>query len=300
MALPKQVVEGKKKAEDFVKDQEGEKITSENIPDEGNPEGNPDVTPVVDKDWKSEYEKSEHKYNVLQGKYSAEVPRSSAKVKELTKKDEEAQTLITSQREEIDGLKSQSIDDEEQILETDYPGITEYINKRVDEKAKNLSRSDNPDVTQKVERLENRVNKTAEDDFFGKLAKDVPNWEKIVKDENFALFLQEIEPYSGKSKYDLLEEAQNSLNANRVAQFYLDYQPAETPKGKKVEDFVSPGSGVTPAPADNTQPAKSFTEEKIQSFYSDLARGKFKGVEGKKRADAIKAQINAYLTSKRE
>lgn len=321
MALPKQVEEAARKADEMAKEQGGVeepsvngKTDEKNIPEES-PKETLDTTPKapepdeVDKDWKPEYEKEKHKYDVLQGKYSKEVPRLSAENKELIAKNEEIESQIASMREELDGIKNFDDDEKQKLKEDfpnreDFPDIADYVDRMIDTRFKeaNLNTSN---VTQKVDTLEERVNKSAEDTYIKKLTRLVPDWKTIMGDEDFALSLQEVEPYSGRTKHDLAMEAQDNLDADRVARFYKDFSnskepPEEKPKGKEVGEFVSPGAGKSPAPVDTAEPVKPFTKEEIKHFYSAYARGHFKGEEGEKRAKKIEAQINAYLVSKKE
>ena len=312
MAIPRQVEEAAKKADEMMKEHGGVKeppadegnIVNENIP-EGNPEevsnetpegkseGTPETTPKSDKDGIDELL---HKYKVLQGKYNAEVPRLAEEKRELAAKIKELETKLASLQENISIRQPEDEDDQSFVEE--FPDIANYVNKALEKKLKEVS----PDVTQKVDTLEKKVNKTAEDYYVEKLTKLVPDWQEIRDDPDFASSLEEVEPFSGKTKYDLALEAQNNLDADRVAQFYIDYknkkQPRQKTTKKKVEDYVSPGAGNSPSPADTAQPMRTFTEKQIRDFYSALARGHFKGEEGKKQAQKIEAQIHAFLLNK--
>ena len=214
------------------------------------------------------------KYLVMKGKYDAEVPRLIKQVKELEKPVVEPESVF-------DDINLGDGGD----FAADYPDIAKYIDSKIQ------------GVPDKISTIEKTVHRTATELYLDKLNAEVPKWEETVKDGDFSLWLQEYDPASGKTRYELAKEAEDSLDAKRVAWFYKQYNKAKAPEKKSAEDFVTPPSGSSPQiKLSPGAPLKQFTKAEITNFYSAKARGKIE----KSVADKVEAQIDAFLNSRRE
>ena len=220
------------------------------------------------------------KYLVMKGKYDAEVPRLIKQVKEL--ENPVADTDASLEPESVfDDISSGDGGN----FAADYPDIAKYIDSKIQ------------GVPDKISTIEKTVHRTATELYLDKLNAEVPKWEETVKDGDFSLWLQEYDPASGKTRYELAKEAEDSLDATRVAWFYKQYNKTKAPEKKSAEDFVTPPSGNSPhMKLPSGAPLKQFTKAEIANFYSAKARGKIE----KSVADKIEAQINAFLNNRRE
>jgi len=77
-----------------------------------------------------------------------------------------------------------------------------------------------------------------EEDYFEALEEAVPDIWTINKDPEFLNWLQGIDPLNNRPRQDLINEAQDRLDANRVAQFFKAWQRGGA--GKPKEEAITP------------------------------------------------------------
>ena len=253
--LPTQVANAEKKAEELER-----KIGEEPVPD-----GSGADVPAQDsdKDWKAEYEKAKHKYDVLQGKYNAEIPRLSQELEELKSKN--------------------AVSEEEEVSDEDlFSGITDDtdVEKIVEDKLKPVK-----DV----------VDTLANSTYTKTLTEKVPDWQEIYNDGDFVEWLNIVEPASGRTRLDLAKEAEVNRNADRVAWFLQQYKSSKSkPASPSVETYVSPASSSSKISSSQTAPPMKLNDEIIRNYYSAVARGKVSEDTQK----VMEAQIQNYIKGK--
>jgi hypothetical protein len=227
-------------------------------------------------DWKA-------KYHVLEGKYRAEVPRMAEEIRSL-------KAEIRELREKAQATpatpSTPPADDYRQKFD---PELIDVIEKLAEQKAQALVGP----VTQTVQ-------KSAFEQFVDRVRKSVPDLDDIDAMHEFGDFMAERDVFSGRTRQDLLNEAAQGGDAERVIAFYdafksklkganpppaeppaLAYQPPAPP----VAAVVPPQSGSPGAPA----PAKIWTSSEIASFYASVTKGHYRGRE------AQVAQIEAEI-----
>ncbi len=134
-------------------------------------------------------------------------------------------------------------------------------------------------------------NRSAEERFFERLAERVPNWQEINGNGRFHEWLLTPDPMTDITRQTYLEDAQKSLNLDRVVNIFQQWATAtgtlaETqqrqPQGRpnaaasELERQVAPGK----ATAGTTPPQKqqrTWSPEQITKFYNDVTRGVYKG-----------------------
>jgi hypothetical protein len=173
------------------------------------------------------------------------------------------------------------------------------------------------ELAERLKRLEGRVEgvgtvieKTQQQDIYQSLASAVPEWRQINKSDQFKLWLQQPDSYSGRRRHDLLTEAFSRHEANRVVTFFRGFlteaaglprnpqaqAPSAPPlpgngngSGKpSLEDFTAPGrarSAPQPLPPDKP----IYSHAWIAKFMADKRTGKYRGREAD--ADAIERDI---------
>jgi len=77
----------------------------------------------------------------------------------------------------------------------------------------------------------------AEEEYFNALEEAVPDIWTINKDPKWLEWLGQEDPLTGKTRQQLIEEAQNNLDANRVANFFKTFSGGN---GKPKEDLITP------------------------------------------------------------
>lgn len=161
--------------------------------------------------------------------------------------------------------------------------------------------------SKQVGTLQQSVNHVAEESnaergarFTRRLGHLVPTWEQINVDPLFVNdWLQQTERLSGRSRLQLLRDAYQALDADRAAQFFLDYQeemnpaPAEAPPSHvpKPTSLVTPGRSRATAAPKQSGSGKVWTRADIAKLYDDKMKRKITAEEfAKQERDLFKAQ----------
>jgi hypothetical protein len=166
-----------------------------------------------------------------------------------------------------------------------------------------LAASLNTSVLPQVQRVAHQQAMSSEERFWTALSNSVPNWQQINNDSGFQNWLLSIDPLTGISRQTYLEQAQNSLDVNRVVAFFQSYsessgkfladanaQPNRSAVSSQLEKQVNPGrskGGSPPA----TQNAKTYTAADITDFFNKVRQGVYRGKEDER--DRIERDIFA-------
>ena len=137
--------------------------------------------------------------------------------------------------------------------------------------------------------------KTAYNTFLTVLSDLVPDYAAINVDSKFAEYMEGYDEHTGAKRIDAFRQAEQYLDANRVADFFLDYKESR-PRSKRetLEDHMTPdnsaGSNAPPSKAK----VETFTARQVEDFFNDIARGVYRNRQ--KEANEIEARITkAYV-----
>jgi hypothetical protein len=253
-------------------------------------------------DLTSRLDELSRRFDTLQGKYNAEVPRLHAENallrSQLEQKTREAEAAASSVPK-VSGQPVTSAQEPEVMayIRKEMPDLEKaimYIVGREIQAALPSFSSTINEVSKKVERVERTAATTAESAFKEALTAKVPNWIQINQDPDFSTWLSEVDRYSGMSKFDLLRAAYSQYNVNSVAAFFADFVEEKKARqsgasGNKGR-FVNPPAGGPGAPPSNQNNQKRFTRAEVQKFYNDLNSNKYMGREDE--AKRIEAEID--------
>lgn len=141
----------------------------------------------------------------------------------------------------------------------------------------------------------------ARNQMLERLGQEVPEWQKLNRDDDFLGWLQEVDPYSGQQRHSMLKSAYERNDAHRVAAFFKGFlrevaavaPQASHPDGPgkskapgkvPLERLAAPGrakpTATTSVPADDKP---IITRADIAQFYRDVNAGKFNGREAEKK-----------------
>jgi len=277
MSVPRAVAEAEERAnklhEELLKQQRNEPTPPQAETDQqAAPEADAESSSMgVSPDPKTSDSKDdsyEHRFKVLQGKYNSEVPRLSQENKEL-------KATLKSLQEQVDELKTQPA---EPLVKQEE--IDEYGEGLIDV-ARRIAQEELAKKDAKIKRLEDKLDalegtttKTVEKDFYSTLSARVPEWEKINADKSFHKWLDEVDELAGYRRQDLLSQAEQARDADRVIKFFKAFektskkQVADT--NLALESQVSPTANRTPnAPAAK----KIWTRAEISEFYRRVRAG---------------------------
>lgn len=300
MNLPRAVIEAEKRADEILASlQQSQQQPAQDpvLPVEGAAPETPTETPVApvedqqtaapqeeDQSWKS-------RYDVLIGKYNAEVPRLAAEKREL-------RSEIDTLKREVEQLKSKpqptSLVKPEEVQEFGEP-LVDLIRRAAREEVA----AKDAEIASLKARLDNHETvtiKSKTESFYDDLGTTVPEWMSLNEDKAFLNWLNEYDEFAGKTRLTLLQEAEQALDAKRVAKFFLTWKQNLTNKSaaatRSLEQQVVPDASrsTSPPPA-----RKIWTSAEIAAFYADVRGGRYSD----KDAAAIEADINAAISENR-
>lgn len=150
------------------------------------------------------------------------------------------------------------------------------------------------------------VSTNARQSMFNALAEKVPNWEEVnIKDE-FLMWLDLPDAYTGTIRKKLLSDAFERNEAPRVIAFFKGFlseeaatapqpgseqPPADQPARPSLEEFAAPGRAKNAASTLTPVEKPIITPAHISQFYLDVNRGKYRGRDDEK--NRIEAEIFA-------
>jgi hypothetical protein len=241
------------------------------------------------------------KWRTLQGMYNAEVPRLHQQNREMSQRVQHMEQLLASLSAQQTYTPAQPVVDK---LVTDKD-VEEY-GESLDVMRK-VSREELGSVAQRIAQIEqalrqmqtsvvpqvqavaHRQQMTAEQQFWADLSGAVPNFRQVNDHPDFQSWLLQADPLTGITRQTYLDDAQRSLDAGRVANFFRAWlestgqaavaQSTVPAASSELEKQVSPGrSRSTGTPAASKQ-GKVYTPQDIQKFFNDVRQGKYKGRE---------------------
>jgi hypothetical protein len=248
----------------------------------------------------------EHKYKTLQGRYNSDVPALQTQVKELktqletaiSKLDEVAKPAAKEQRpvvdpQDVEAFGSDLVGMVQRVAERMFGGAAKDFKDQAARLEQRLAQ-----VEEALKGTSQTVAVTAEQAFFDRLAKLVPNWEEINANQAFLDWLAEVDPVYGQPRQVALNAAQQSLNAERAANVFKAFSATlpQQPKTSPVDKQVSPKASATAAPS-GTDNKPVYTQKQITDFYNDVARGAYRSRP--QELMQIEAKINAAIAEGR-
>lgn len=227
------------------------------------------------------------RYKTLKGKYDKEVPRLHQELKQL--RDENAfmrsklelleQMVVQKSQSQPSGISEQEAGDPEiEQLKEDFPEIYRAITKLLDRVTKKVVTKD------EIKQVEDKVTQATFQTFYNKLDNLVPDWRTLNEDPDFLAWLNDRDPFTGRTKLELLRLAYQEGDADRVAVFFNEYKKQKQPSPQNdLSKLASPPRGRSPSPAAGGSTNKPFfTEEQITDFYLKKAQGKIPKAEAER------------------
>ena len=260
---------------------------------------------------KDEEETYEQRWRSLQGMYNAEVPRLHAERRELTNRVQQLEQLLasmTAKPSEQAETPAEKLITEQDI--EDYGDSIDVMRRVFREEAGALKQENaqlrqmlqqmQANVVPKVQQLSQRQAVSSEQAFWAELQTAVPDWQDINTSREFQSWLLEVDPLTNVPRQTYLEDAQRNLDARRVVNFFTAWKgQAGVPNARstrtaqsasELEKQVAPGRGRSGGNKTAGEP-KTYTQEDIKRFFTDVQKGKYKGKETER--DRIERDIFA-------
>jgi hypothetical protein len=241
-------------------------------------EAPPAPPPEEDASWRRRYE-------VLEGKYKAEIPRMAAELRNLKAQLNEAQAKANPPAPAPSKLKPEEVE--------------EYGEKFIDvvkRAASEVVPGDVGEIRQQVEQLKGETLRLSKERFFSDLNRQAPQWERLNEDKDFLTWLAGVDPFTGQVRQDLFDQATAQMDAWRVANFFNSYgseQPAAAPEPDPIAEQIEPPTSRVAAPPPGK---KIWTTVEIGRFYADV-RARRVNPEDQRRieADIFAAQAEGRI-----
>jgi len=242
------------------------------------------------------------KYKTLQGMYNAEVPRLHQQNREMTQRIQQMEQLLASLSAQQADASAPPAAVERIVTDQDVAEYGESL-----DVMRKVSREELGPVAQRIAKLEGLLQQmqmnvvpqvqavaqrqqiSAEQQFWADLSTAVPNFRQVNDNPAFQTWLLQADPLTGITRQTYLDDAQRSLDALRVSNFFRTWlestgqaavaQPTGRGPSSELEKQVAPGrSRGAGAPANPNQ-GKMYTPADIQKFFNDVRSGKYKGRE---------------------
>lgn len=272
----------------------------------GDPESQPEV--------KSERTDWKQKYSVLKGKYDAEVPRLHLDLRDANDRISKLEDKISSLAEKPEVEKEQPRTDFTPEEIADYgEDLLDVIGRKARQIVEQEYRPTINSLESELKTLRTQVGETGQkvakqetNEVFAVLDREVKDWRKTNTDPEFHEWLEQVDPFSGETRKDLLLRAFNRKNAQQVKAFFESYTQENaavipntadsTPSGQggtdtgsrlDLNEYVAPGTPKGGGNAGAPRDKRVWTSAEIGKFYSDVQKGRYKNrAEDKARIEA--------------
>lgn len=238
-----------------------------------------------------------NKFQTLEGKYRAEVPRQASQLREYSDRVQRLeQTLANMATAPAQAPQSgaNSLVSPEEVEEYGEDFVS-MIRRVAQEEAGRAVQTVAPRIQEVQGELQRNRAQTAIDRVYAQLDADVKNWREINKSDEFLAWLDEEDPFAGETRKVLLRNAFDRKDGPRVLTFFtgfLDQQrtiqpqpsaqpqtpPARTQPRVSLEQLAGPrgGSSGNGAHAAEEAPIQPWTRRQIAAFYKDVQQGRYK------------------------
>lgn len=249
----------------------------------------------------------EHKYKTLQGRYNSDVPKLQSQVNELksqldaaiAKLEEVTKSQVAQEKkpvadpQDVEAFGQDLVDMVQRVVERMLGGAAAEFQRRAAAFEQRLGKLEGV-----LKGTTETVAMTAEQAFFDRLSKLVPNWEEINANQAFLAWLAEVDPVYGQPRQAALDVAQQTLNSEHAANVFKAFMATQpqAPKTNPVDKQVSPKAAASAAPT-GTDNKPVFTQAQIKAFYDDVARGLYRGRQ--QEMQQVEAKINAAIAEGR-
>ncbi len=253
----------------------------------------PPVSTPQQSDW-------EQRYNTLQGKYNSEIPELRGQLRAMQDmvNNMQAQPRAPEPRtseQTFQTLPPRSVPQEDlDAYGPDLVGASQRWSKLAVE-------PEIAELKQRISQLEGGVQQqahmTTAQRTEANMDRMMPEWRNVNVDRGFIEWLHQVDPFSGRTRQNLIDEAYNTGDANRTIAFFQAYanehttvsptsgtQPFQTgtPPADRLPlaDLAVPGRGQVASPPTPGAPTRRiWTNADIAAFNRQKQRGQWIGRE---------------------
>ena len=210
-----------------------------------------------------------HRVAAAEGRLKLEQPRMAQTIRELKDQLAQAQAKLAEFKasapaaspadgvkpEEVEQYGKDFIDMVQRVARTATPGV-------------------DPQLQDQVKAVAEQQRKISRDQFFESLKREAPQWESLNTNEDFLAYLAGLDPYTGRPRQELFDDAYEKLDAWRIANFFnsfsesrqVEIEPAKPSLANQVVPQAN--KAVKPPPS-----KKMWTTADVARFYDEVRRG---------------------------
>lgn len=227
-------------------------LSAESPPSDTPSEETPPVDEPPPEDPNSETWQS--RYNALQGKYNAEVPRLHQQLRELTQYVQQVEAKVNTPSDPIVPTDRLNEKDRE-AAELFGEDLVNYIRERSQAEAERRI----AELKQSQQHVEQRIAQSEHERFFAQVEAAVPNWRDIDKDPAWLGWLEEYDPMLGAPRQAAVNEAVKARDSARAIHLFNAFLGTRRPASASAPAQPSRAlqEQVTPRPAGNASVASA-------------------------------------------
>lgn len=274
----------------------------------------PSPAPVQAKEETLDYWRS--KFQTLEGKYRAEVPRQASELREAASRIQRLeQTLASMAATPAPAAQpgTTTLVSPEEVEEYGEDFVS-MIRRVAQEEAGRAVQTVAPKIQQVEGELRKTRTQTAIDRVYAQLDSEVKNWREINRSEEFLAWLDQEDPFAGETRGGLLRQAFDQKDGPRVLTFFTGFleqqrtiqpqpqaqpqtPPARTQPKITLDQLAGPrgGNAGNGAHAAEDQPIQPWTRRQIAAFYKDCQLGHYKNDPAKR--DQIERSMNRAVAA---
>jgi len=252
-----------------------------------------------------------NKFQTLEGKYRAEVPRQASQLREagdrIQRLEQTLANMATTPAQAAESSAKSLVSPEE--VEEYGEDFVSMIRRVAQEEAGRAVQTVAPRIDEVRGELQQNRAQTAIDRVYAQLDGSVENWRVINRSPEFLEWLDQEDPFAGDTRKTLLRKAFDRKDGPRVLAFFtgfLDEQrtiqpqtqaepqtpPARAKPKVSLEQLAGPRGGSSSGGAQMSEeaPIQPWTRRQIAAFYKDVQTGVYKNDPAKR--DMIERSIN--------
>lgn len=209
------------------------------------------------------------RYQALQGKYNAEVPRLHQQVRELTQAVQQLETRLSAEPP----APAQEAHD----LDARYKEAAELFGEDLVKFTREMAQAEADrriaELKQSQQLVEQRIAQSENERFFAQVDAAVPGWRDVDSDPAWLGWLQEYDPLLGAPRQAALEQAAHAHDVQRIAYLFQTFLGTRRPPA--VAQPPQPSRAqleqVTPRPVGNASTPMSsqvrvYSQAEIQQL----------------------------------
>lgn len=200
------------------------------------------------------------RYNTLQGKYSAEVPRYAAQLREANQYIQQLEQQVQQQTQPAPV---------EQPLEDKYKEAADLFGEDLVKFTREMAQAEADrriaELKQSQQQVEQRLVQSENDRFFAQMDAAVPGWRDIDNDPAWLGWLQEYDPLLGAPRQAAIDQGVRDRDLNRLVHMFTLFKGTRSPSANTSTTQPSRAQleQVTPRPSGNASVAATATQGRV-------------------------------------